>query len=361
MVSFTCNVCGAFNEVSGFTTEAATCGCGSNVRVRALVHLLSRELFGRSLTLTRFPRLKSIRGLGLSDKACYAEILAEKFDYTNTFYGGEPDFDLTAAHPQLAGSFDFILAADVLEHVAPPLERALDEAFRLLRPHGFLGITVYCNPEDAMREYFPHLHDYRIVRLGDRPVLVNRRADGALETAEDLVFHDGQTLEMREFGRTGLRAGVIAAGFASVEFLTAELPEIGILFDGDLSQPLVARKAPFAWSGEVRKEMLDLWSVERGVRRVPGSANPHGGGVALVPPGEGSRHRPPPLQSERARLTANPESNAAQNRRVPRPSYCAPQARSVRSSAAAKARMRSPRTSMPVTPYPAGSTPLYRT
>jgi hypothetical protein len=89
------------------------------VRVRALVHLLATELFGRALTLADFPRLKSIRGLGMTDKPGYAAILADKFDYTNTYYDRPPRFDFTEAHPELYGSCDFILSADVLEHVAP--------------------------------------------------------------------------------------------------------------------------------------------------------------------------------------------------------------------------------------------------
>ena len=64
MVRFTCNICSAYNEVEQFASEPATCACGSNVRLRALIHLLSNELFGRSLPLPAFPKMKAIRGLG---------------------------------------------------------------------------------------------------------------------------------------------------------------------------------------------------------------------------------------------------------------------------------------------------------
>src|SRR5258708_4286631 len=86
MISFTCNICGAENQVVDFATERATCACGSNVRLRALIHLLSMELFGHDLLLRDFPKLKAIRGIGMTDNKCYAEILADKFDYSNTFY-----------------------------------------------------------------------------------------------------------------------------------------------------------------------------------------------------------------------------------------------------------------------------------
>src|SRR5260370_7569301 len=146
MVSFVCNVCGARNEVEQFETEPATCACGSNVRIRALIHLLSMELFDHSLPLVDFPTLKSIRGLGMSDKEGYAAILAEKFDYTNTYYDREPRIDFTAAHPEYYGTVDFILSADVLEHIVPSVERALEEVAKILMPHGFSTAPLYFPP-----------------------------------------------------------------------------------------------------------------------------------------------------------------------------------------------------------------------
>lgn len=261
MVAFTCNICGAYNEVEDFATEPASCGCGSNVRIRGLIHLLSLELFGQSLILTEFPKLKTIRGLGMTDKEGYAGILADRFDYTNTHYDREPRFDFTESHPQLAGAYDFILSADVLEHIAPPIERALEEVCHLLKPHGFLGITVYCNPSDQMREHFPELNEYRVVPLGTSDVLINRRRDGSLEIRDELVFHggSGSTLEMREFGATALEARLLAAGFREVHFLTENLPQLGILFDHDVSQPLIARKERFVWERSAASQMIDLW------------------------------------------------------------------------------------------------------
>ena len=114
MIEFTCNVCGSRNALSEFAAEPASCACGSNVRTRALIHLLSMELFGHSLILADFPRLKSVRGLGMSDKGCYASILQEKFDYRNTFYDREPQFDFSKPHINLSGTLDFILSAVVL-------------------------------------------------------------------------------------------------------------------------------------------------------------------------------------------------------------------------------------------------------
>lgn len=264
MVSFICNICRAHNHVENFATEPASCDCGSNVRIRALIHLLSMELFNQTLILADFPKLKAIRGLGMSDKEGYARILAEKFDYTNTQYDREPRMDFTEQHPAQYGTYDFILCADVLEHIAPPVERAIEEASKLLKPHGFLGITIYCNPSDSLREHFPELHEYRVVPLGDTSVLINRRADGALEVRDDVVLHGGtgETLEMREFGATSLKQKLLGSGFRDVHFLTENIPELGILFDQDVSQPLIARKAPFVLEKWAVSQLVDQWLAE---------------------------------------------------------------------------------------------------
>jgi SAM-dependent methyltransferase len=269
MVAFACNICGTWNEVEHFATEPATCACGSNVRLRSLIYLLSMELFGQPIPLPQFPRMKSIRGLGMSDKECYARILAEKFDYTNTFYDREPRFDSSRADESLWAQYDFILSADVLEHVGPPVEATMRQLCRMLKPRGFLGVTIFCAPSDRMREHFPELHEYRVLPLGGSQVLINRRADGTLEVRDDLIFHGGTgaTLEMREFGATALREKLSASGFREVEFLMENRPEIGVLFDGDVSQPLIARKEPFAMDKRMISELATEYRSARHAMR----------------------------------------------------------------------------------------------
>lgn len=241
-------------------TENPSCACGSSVRKRALIHLLSTELFGQSFLLPDFPRLKAIRGIGMTDDDSYAKRLAERFEYTNTYYEREPRLDLTEAHPERAGAYDFILSADVLEHIAPPVDRAFAEVCRLLKPDGFFVITVPC-PRQQDFEHFPELHQYRIVTLGDTPVLINRRRDGSLEIKDGLLFHGGPgaTLEMRQLSPNGLRERLLASGFQEVEFLNDDVPEIGVFFDPEVSQPLIARKEKFAVNGAALSQFIDSW------------------------------------------------------------------------------------------------------
>ena len=197
----------------------------------------------------------------MSDKECYAGRLADKFDYTNTFYDREPRFDSSRRDEAMWGQYDFILSADVLEHVGPPVGVTLEQLCRMLKPHGFLGVTIYCAPADRMREHFPELHEYRVVPLGGSQVLINRRTDGSLEIRDDLIFHGGSgaTLEMREFGATALREKLCAAGFREAEFLIENLPEIGVFFDHDVSQPLVARKERWVRDARAVSEFAGTW------------------------------------------------------------------------------------------------------
>src|SRR5882757_8524808 len=138
MPQFNCNICGSNNSVAIIEWESPSCStCGSNTRFRALIFMLSRELFGEARPLPDFPVMRNIRGLGMSDHPSYATALAEKFDYVNTYFERQPFLDITEVHSELYGSYDFILAGDVLEHVPAPVERSLDEACKLLQSNGF--------------------------------------------------------------------------------------------------------------------------------------------------------------------------------------------------------------------------------
>src|SRR5882672_1180023 len=140
-MGFTCNICSAESPVRAEGREHQSCvGCGSTIRLRALIALLSQEIFGVQLTLAEFPTLKGIRGLGMSDLPDVASRLAEKFDYTNTFYHQAPLFDV--AHPDDPRSYDFILSSEVMEHVPPPVEQAFETLHGMLRADGVLLMTV---------------------------------------------------------------------------------------------------------------------------------------------------------------------------------------------------------------------------
>ncbi len=247
---FLCNICGTECDrpAEGISREGASCPvCHSSARVRALIALLSQELLGLPMPLTEFPVMKGIRGIGMSDSPELAERLAEKLDYTNTFYHQAPRFDVT--HPDAAdfGRYDFILTSEVMEHVPPPIEQSFANLFRLLKPDGVLVMTTPYTLGGKTREHFPDLHEFTLASPGGKTVLINRRRDGTLETFENLVFHGGpgSTVEIRVFTEESLRENVLAAGFSSVRIASGDIPEFGIEHAETWSLPMAARKQPF--------------------------------------------------------------------------------------------------------------------
>jgi hypothetical protein len=162
MVCFTCNICGAWNEVEQFASEPASCACGSNVRLRGLIRMLSIELFGRSLVLPEFPRMKAIRGWARRQD-CYNRLLAG-IRLHQHLLRREPRLDFTNPTPSLRTVRLHSLGRRAGAHSAAG-GRAMVETRRMLKPHGFLGITVYCSPSDCLRERFraPRI---RLVPLG---------------------------------------------------------------------------------------------------------------------------------------------------------------------------------------------------
>ncbi len=266
----TCNICGADMEpaasaATSNTREAASCAvCNSTLRIRALVALLSREIFGVPMALPEFPTMKGIRGIGMSDSPELARRLAEKFDYTNTFYHQAPVFDVTKPDGRDLGRYDFILSSEVMEHVPPPVERAFQSLHAMLKPEGLLLMTTPYSIGGKTAEHFPDLHEFTLASLGGKPVLVNRRRDGSTEVFDDLVFHGGHgsTLEMRFFTDQSLREALLQAGFASVHFSAENQPEFGVDHMEPFSLPIVARKGHFrAPTAELAKEYLEAFRL----------------------------------------------------------------------------------------------------
>jgi SAM-dependent methyltransferase len=214
--------------------------------VRALIALLSKEILGVAMMLPEFPVLKGIRGMGMSDDPKLAERLAEKFDYTNTFYHQAPFFDVTNPPEKDEGRYDFILSSEIMEHVPAPVEKSFAALARMLKPEGVLVMTTPYNVDGKTVEHFPELHQYSLASLGGHIVLVNRRRDGAVEVFENLNFHGGpgSTLELRVFTEGSLRETLAGSGFPEVRMVTDAYPEFGIEHSEMWSLPMAARKGP---------------------------------------------------------------------------------------------------------------------
>jgi SAM-dependent methyltransferase len=216
------------------------------------VHLLSTELFGRSLTLPDFPTRPDLRGWGMSDMG-YSDLLEQKLSYVNTYYHKDPRLDITVPpDPAAEGTLDFLISTEVFEHITPPVSRGFENARRLLKPTGVLIFSVPFSPStlEPTLEHFPELHQYEMVKQkeGSPPILKNITRDGREQIFENLVFHGGPgaTLEMRVFSRACLLAELDKAGFVDIKFCSDPIWNYGIFWQESWSLPLAARISPHA-------------------------------------------------------------------------------------------------------------------
>jgi SAM-dependent methyltransferase len=200
------------------------------------------------LELDKFPRLKSLRGLGISDSDIYSRRLEDRFSYTNTFYHREPEFNLSRPDESEFGKYDFVICSDVLEHVRPPMDGAFGALARLLKPAGILILTVPYTLANETIEHFPALEDTGLAEVNGRTVLVNRLGDGNYEVFDQLVFHGGHgsTMEMRLFAEADIRAKLTAAGFTNVHFEATANQKFGVTFTGPCSLPIICTREPFS-------------------------------------------------------------------------------------------------------------------
>ena len=245
--TFLCNICESecSTPLESLSRETVSCaGCGSTPRFRAVVSVLAQELFGRQLSLPRFPINKQIQGIGLSDWGGYAGPMAEKLSYANSFLDRKPVVDVTLPQPAHAESCDFVIASEVFEHVAPPVEQALRHVHEMLKPGGFMLLTVPFTLGSKTLEHFPNLAEYEVLDFKGERILVNLTKSGKLEVFENLVFHGGTglTLEMRLFCKDGLLASLAAAGFAGAQIVSGAR-EFGACWPEPWSLPVVARRA----------------------------------------------------------------------------------------------------------------------
>ncbi len=246
-LTFTCNVCEAVQEVSRgeVDRESPSCGrCGSSVRYRSVVHVLSTALFGESIPLPSFPVRRDVVGVGLSDWLGYADTLSERLGYRNTYYHSEPRLDVTDVPRELHSTFDFVICSDVLEHVAPPPGPAFQSLYDLLKPGGVVVLTVPYGPEGDLTEHYPELDEYEVLEFRGRPILVNRTEAGSWQVFEDPVFHGGvgETLEMRVFSRRSLFEHLARAGFVEIAEYCDDYEPYGILWPKRWSAPFLAKR-----------------------------------------------------------------------------------------------------------------------
>ena len=249
IISFICNICGhkCKSRLSDLDREIPSCNrCGSNVRFRWIIHVLSIELFNESKILSDFPYSPDIIGVGMSDWVGYAGVLSNKLGYTNTFYDQEPKLDITSIDSSYTDKYDFIISSDVFEHVNPPVSIAFDNCYKILKPGGVMIFSVpYSNVLGSKTiEYYPDLYKYQIVKENGQWVLENTAKDGTRQEFRNLEFHGGpgQTLAMRLFSEDSLIEEFKKAGFKNIRIRKEPYIKYGIRWEYDGSYVITANK-----------------------------------------------------------------------------------------------------------------------
>ena len=247
---FQCNICGANNRVIASTIhrEGGACAsCGANLRFRSMAAILTQRLFGRIVVLEELEPNRNIRGVGMSDAFCYASRLESKFDYTNTFFHCDPHLDIVQPETNWIGCNDFVVSSDVFEHVAPPVQRAFDNLYALLKPGGVVVFSVPFSLENETQEHIPKLHKFSIREESSGVwVLDNVTTEGEVEQFRDLVFHGGPgtTLEMRLFSLAALKRHFESAGFVDFRVHNEACFEHGIFWLQPWSITVSAVRSP---------------------------------------------------------------------------------------------------------------------
>ena len=246
-IDFVCNICEATNvlPMESFERETGLCSsCGSTVRHRSVIHLLTKYLLGRPQVLRRIPP-SGFRGIGLSCSSVYAPYLEEKFEFTNTFFDREPYLDIN--NPSGYEDLDFVISSDVFEHTFPPAIAAFQGSNRILNERGLLFLTVPYSLNERTIEHYPECVSYREVDLesGKKAVELTLR-DGSTTLDENPIWHGGQgnTLEMRVYARSDLLQCLKDASFKTLETFSYGVPSFGIvtMMGENWSLPMVAGK-----------------------------------------------------------------------------------------------------------------------
>ncbi len=245
-VMFQCNICGTHNvgyPIDVYDRERPSCSkCGSNMRARTIISLLTTRLYGGDQILSEVQDRKYIIGLGISDWAGYADLLSKKFNYKNSFFHKEPKLDITNPNFNEFKKYDFIISSEVFEHISPPVSTGFKNLHRLLRNNGFCLITVPFINFGKTMEYYPDLYKYKIVNNNGQAYLFNITKAGEKQHFHNLKFHGGAgaTLELRCYTRASLYNELVSAGFSDIIFHREKNLKFGINWTVNWSVPISA-------------------------------------------------------------------------------------------------------------------------
>jgi hypothetical protein len=252
-ITFLCNICGSSESLphEKLHRELLHCtACGSSPRFRGVVRAFQQCVLGDVVTplVKALPR-QDLVGLGMSDWEGYGRELGRICQYTNTFYHDKPFLDIASrASSEKYTNLDFVICSEVLEHVVPPVSTALENIWGMLKPGGYLILSVPSLEGYETIEHYPHIHEFSIDAEDGASIVLNKRPDGLVERIPGPIFHGGpgSVLEMRVFGEACLSAMLRYVGFHAtrLEFVKP----IGYFWEYHCENPL--------WRGRTQRSHI---------------------------------------------------------------------------------------------------------
>ena len=186
--------------------------------------------------------IESAKVLGLSDHAAIQKFVGSlEVMYVNTFFDVEPQLDISNPSVNWQSFADVLISSDVMEHVMPPISKAFEGHYKVLRPGGRLILTTPYFHQSIYLEKYPHMSGYIVDEQAN--VFAHGHNYESLKIV-DPVFHGGpgNTLEMRIFAPEIIREGLEVAGFEDIVFNEADIPENGIIRSATNMGTITARK-----------------------------------------------------------------------------------------------------------------------
>ena len=189
--------------------------CGATWRARAMVLGVLQSLGHSNTTLSDVQEDWSIRGLGTSDDIKIAKKLGNKFDYVNTYYHKGPKLDLTDVDPQWRETARFIICSDVLEHIPPPTNIALEGLYSLVAPGGAAIVSIPYSTAETSNEFYPNLDRYEI--QDNQVVWHDTMGQRHVDTNPEFHGGAGQTLSFRVWSLSRFEEALLSVGFSRIE------------------------------------------------------------------------------------------------------------------------------------------------
>jgi SAM-dependent methyltransferase len=171
--------------------------------------------------------------LGLSDAQTLEEFMLDQswMTYLNTFIDTEPTLDVSNPDAKFANSCDVLISSDVFEHVMHPLSNSILGAKKILKPGGWLILTMPWTKFGNSVEHYPWMRSYDLDEMGD---VFGISISGERIKIDNPIFHggSGQTLEIRFMSLYSLIDLLHLCGFEQISVLDQDDLENGISRNG---------------------------------------------------------------------------------------------------------------------------------